>query len=57
MSGCCSDISGGFKSLLLGISITGVEFFEPMVTRQYPWMLPDIHENRDLLNHLEEQGR
>jgi NADH-quinone oxidoreductase subunit I len=42
MSRYWSDIFGGFKSLLVGLRITGVEFFKPVVTEQYPWQTPTI---------------
>ncbi len=35
-----TDILGGGKSLLVGLSITAREFFRPVVTEQYPWVVP-----------------
>lgn len=40
MSQYWSDVFGGFKSLLVGLSITGQEFFKPVVTEQYPHEVP-----------------
>lgn len=39
-----SDIFGGGKSLLTGLSITAREFFKPVVTEQYPWVVPEMTE-------------
>ncbi len=37
-----TDILGGGKSLLVGLSITAREFFKPVVTEQYPWVVPEM---------------
>jgi len=42
MSEYWNDVFGGTKSLLVGLGITGRQFFKPVVTEQYPWSVPDI---------------
>jgi NADH-quinone oxidoreductase subunit I len=42
MSEYWNDIIGGSKSLLTGLSITAREFFKPVVTEQYPWVVPEM---------------
>ncbi len=37
-----NDIFGGAKSLITGLSITASEFFKPVVTEQYPHVVPEI---------------
>ncbi len=37
-----NDIFGGAKSLVVGLSITTSEFFKPVVTEQYPHVVPKI---------------
>ena len=44
MSNYWSDVLGGAKSLAIGLSITGREFFKPVVTEMYPWEEPEIPE-------------
>jgi NADH-quinone oxidoreductase subunit I len=45
MSNYWNDVIGGAKSLVIGLSITGREFFKPVVTEQYPWEVPEMTEN------------
>jgi len=42
MSEYWNDVIGGSKSLLIGLSITAREFFKPVVTEQYPWVVPEM---------------
>ena len=44
MSNYWNDVIGGAKSLVIGLSITGREFFKPVVTEQYPWEVPEMTE-------------
>lgn len=37
-----NDVIGGAKSLVIGLSVTGAEFFKPVITEQYPHVLPEI---------------
>ena len=45
MSEYLSDVFGGFKSLVVGANITAREFFKPVVTEQYPYVVPVIPPN------------
>jgi NADH-quinone oxidoreductase subunit I len=45
MSNYWNDVIGGAKSLVIGLSITGREFFKPVVTELYPWEVPEMTEN------------
>ncbi len=49
-----TDILGGGKSLLVGLSITAREFFKPVVTEQYPWVVPEMAER--FRGHIELIG-
>lgn len=40
--GYWSDIFKGGLSLLVGLCLTGREFFKPVVTEQYPWEVPTM---------------
>ncbi len=42
MAGYWNDVVGGAKSLLVGLGVTGREFFKPVVTQQYPWVVPEM---------------
>ena len=42
MSGYWRDIFVGAKSLLVGLCITGREFFRPVVTERYPYEAPTL---------------
>lgn len=42
MSKYWSDVIGGARSLVTGLSITAREFLRPVITRQYPWEVPEI---------------
>jgi len=44
MSGYWQDIFGGAKSLVVGMGITIRQFFQPVVTEQYPWEVPVMKE-------------
>lgn len=35
-----NDVIGGAKSLVTGLKITATQFFQPIVTEQYPWEVP-----------------
>ncbi|HHO48896.1 MAG TPA: NADH-quinone oxidoreductase subunit I [Desulfobacteraceae bacterium] len=38
------DILYGTKSLLIGLKVTGPEFFKPVITEQYPHFVPVMKE-------------
>jgi NADH-quinone oxidoreductase subunit I len=42
MSQYWNDVIVWSKSLLIGLSITAREFFKPVVTEQYPWVVPEM---------------
>jgi len=54
MSEYWNDVFGGAKSLVIGLSITAREFFKPVVTEQYPWVVPTMTDR--YRGHIELVG-
>jgi NADH-quinone oxidoreductase subunit I len=56
MSNYWNDVIGGAKSLVIGLSITGREFFKPVVTELYPWEVPEMTEKfRGLIELVKDE--